>query len=102
MKRERAPRLQSESRVEADHAVGLGRGDRQPPARVLEPAAAHPSGAVLDRVRHRQQEVAARPDGAAAVGDVIVGRMPLASLPQRLALTEQAIDRVALLLAAWL
>jgi hypothetical protein len=63
--------VQREPRVEADDAVCLGRRDRQPAARVLESAAAHPTSPILDRVQHGQQEVPLRPRHTSAVRDVV-------------------------------
>jgi len=73
--------LEREPGVERNYAVRLRRRDRQPPARVLQRAAAHPARAVLDRVQHRQQQVTPGAQHAAAVGEMMVHRLGRAKQP---------------------
>ena len=66
------PRLEREQRVEGGDAVDVGGRDRQPPRDVVERAGADPSGVLVERVQRRQQLVALRAGGVAAVGGVPV------------------------------
>jgi hypothetical protein len=82
----------AEHGVERRHPVGLGRRDRQPLGQVVERARADPADALLHRVQHGDQEVAAAPGGVPAERDVRVFRVPRAALPAGERRPEYLID----------
>jgi hypothetical protein len=60
---------------------------------VVERTRADPADPFLHRVQHRDQQMPPRAGGAAAVGDVAVGRLPLPAVPSGLRRPENRLDR---------
>src|SRR5216683_3876102 len=93
--------VEREAVVKGRDAIGLGRRNVQPAARVLETPAADPADLVLERVQHGQQQVAPRTRRVAPAREVIVSRCPLAALPQRGRWSEDAVDSGDFSLGRW-
>ena len=87
--------LGREERVERRHAVDVGRRHGEPLGDVVQPSRADPPGALVQRVQRRQQHVALRAGGMAAVGGVpVVDRV--GARPRRQRRTQEGVDGVAL------
>ena len=91
------PLLDAEHRVERRHAVGLGRRDGEALAHVVQPSAADPADARLERVQGRQQEVPLLARLATGADDAEIGCAPLGGAhPAGLRRSEQPVDRSTL------
>ncbi len=86
--------LGREERVEGRHAVDVGRRHGQALGDVVQAARADPPGALVQRVQRRQQHVALRARGVAAVGGVaVVDRV--GARPGRQRRAQEGVDGVA-------
>ena len=77
----RRPRLRREHGVERRDAVGLGGRHGEPPADVVQARLGDLADPVLERVKRREEQVAAAPGVVPASRDVALGRARRASRP---------------------
>ena len=84
--------VERETVVEARDAERLCGRHVQAPACIFEAAAADPADLVLERVQDGEQQVTLRSRGAPPARGVVVGRRPLAALPEGLGRPKHPVD----------